>query len=172
MRTNQQIRVPNVRLFDEDSKEALGIVPIGTAMTLAKERDMDLVEVAPQADPPVCRIMDYGKYRFEALKKERESKRDHMVSQLKEIKLRPKISDHDLHTKIDAAMHFLEEGHKVKVTVTFRGRELAHQEFGSQLLTKVQEQVVEVAVIDKNPLMEGKNLTMILSPVAKKAPKK
>lgn len=171
LRVNDQIRIPTVRLFDDTTQEALGIVPIEKARQLAAERELDLVEVAPQAQPPVCRLMDYGRYKFEALKREKESRKEHNVIRLKEMKLRPKISEHDFKTKYGYVRHFLAEGDKVKLTIMFRGRELVHQEYGRKLLDRMAQELKDVAVIERNPLVEGRNMIMILSPLAKKQAK-
>ncbi len=168
MRINEQIRIPQVRLFDDTTDEALGIVPIETARQLAVERGLDLVEVAPLAQPPVCRLMDYGRFKFEALKREKDSRRDHNVVQLKEQKLRPKISDHDFRTKLAKVKQFLGEGDKVKLTIMFRGREMVHQEFGRKLLDRMTEELNDLAVIERSPLVEGRNMIMILSPTTRK----
>ncbi len=160
-----------VRLFDDTTQESFGIVPLDRAKQLAMERELDLVEVAPQAQPPVCRLMDYGRFKFDALKREKESRREHSVTTLKEMKLRPKISDHDFQTKFGYVKHFLEEGDKVKLTITFRGRELVHQEFGRRLLDRMAEELREVAAIERNPLVEGRNMTMILSPTHRRPAK-
>ncbi len=171
MRINEQIRIPQVRLFDDTTDEALGIVPIETARQLAVDRGLDLVEVAPLAQPPVARLMDYGRFKFEALKREKDSRRDHNVVQLKEQKLRPKISDHDFRTKLAKVKQFLGEGDKVKLTIMFRGREMVHQEFGRKLLDRMTEELSDLAVIERSPLVEGRNMIMILSPTTKKQPR-
>ncbi len=168
LRINEQIRIPQVRLFDDTTDEALGIVPIESARQLAVDRGLDLVEVAPLAQPPVCRLMDYGRFKFEALKREKDSRRDHNVVQLKEQKLRPKISDHDFRTKLAKVKQFLGEGDKVKLTIMFRGREMVHQEFGRKLLDRMTEELSELAIIERSPLVEGRNMIMILSPTTKK----
>jgi translation initiation factor IF-3 len=168
LRINEQIRIPQVRLFDDTTDEALGIVPIESARQLAVERGLDLVEVAPLAQPPVCRLMDYGRFKFEALKREKDSRRDHNVVQLKEQKLRPKISDHDFRTKLAKVKQFLGEGDKVKLTIMFRGREMVHQEFGRKLLDRMTEELSDLAIIERSPLVEGRNMIMILSPTTKK----
>jgi translation initiation factor IF-3 len=160
-----------VRLFDDTTGEAFGIVPLERARELAAERELDLVEVAPQAQPPVCRLMDYGRYKFEALKREKESRREHNVIRLKEMKLRPKISEHDFRTKYGYVRHFLEEGDKVKLTIMFRGREMVHQEYGRRLLDRMAEELRDVATVEKHPLVEGRNMIMILSPLVKKQAK-
>lgn len=138
---------------------------------MAQERELDLVEVAPQAQPPVARLMDYGRFKFEALKREKESRREHNVVRLKEMKLRPKISEHDFQTKFGYVRHFLQEGDKVKLTIMFRGREMVHQEYGRRLLDRMANELKEVAIIERNPLVEGRNMIMIMSPLAKKQAK-
>lgn len=138
---------------------------------MAQERELDLVEVAPQAQPPVVRLMDYGRFKFEALKREKESRREHNVVRLKEMKLRPKISEHDFQTKFGYVRHFLQEGDKVKLTIMFRGREMVHQEYGRRLLDRMANELKEVAIIERNPLVEGRNMIMIMSPLAKKQSK-
>jgi translation initiation factor IF-3 len=158
-----------VRLFDDTTNEAFGIVPIDRARQIAQERELDLVEVAPQAQPPVARLMDYGRFKFEALKREKESRREHNVVRLKEMKLRPKISEHDFQTKFGYVRHFLQEGDKVKLTIMFRGREMVHQEYGRRLLDRMANELKEVATIERNPLVEGRNMIMIMSPISKKA---
>jgi translation initiation factor IF-3 len=160
-----------VRLFDDTTQEAFGIVPLERAKQLALERELDLVEVAPQAQPPVCRLMDYGRFKFEALKREKESRREHNVITVKEMKLRPKISEHDFQTKFGYVKHFLEEGDKVKLTIVFRGRELVHQEYGRKLLDRMAEELHALAAVERNALVEGRNMTMILSPAHKKPSK-
>src|ERR1700676_5110057 len=168
LRINEQIRIPQVRLFDDTTDEALGIVSIESARQLAVDRGLDLVEVAPLAQPPVCRLMDYGRFKFEALKREKDSRRDHNVVQLKEQKLRPKISDHDFRTKLAKVKQFLGEGDKVKLTIMFRGREMVHQEFGRKLLDRMTDELSDLAIIERSPLVEGRNMIMILSPTTKK----
>jgi len=158
-------------LFDETTGEQLGIVPIEKARELAAQRELDLVEVAPQAQPPVCRLMDYGRYKFEALKKDKESRREHNTINVKEMKLRPKISEHDFQTKFGSVRNFLREGDKVKLTIMFRGREMVHQEYGRKLLDRMADELKELAIIERNPLVEGRNMIMILSPLAKKHPR-
>ncbi len=141
---------------------------LAEAQRLAQERGLDLVEVAPQAQPPVCRLMDYGRFKFEALKREKDARREHNAIRLKEMKLRPKISDHDFQTKYGYVRHFLEDGDKVKLTIMFRGRELVHQEIGRALLQRLAEEVKDVAQVERQPLLEGRNMIMILNPVQKK----
>ncbi len=171
MRVNDQIRIPQVRLFDDTTDEAIGIVPLEQAKRLAVERELDLVEVAPQAQPPVCRLMDYGRFKFEALKKEKESRREHHVTHVKEMKLRPKISENDFQTKFGYVKHFLADGDKVKLTIMFRGREIVHQEYGRKLLDRMAEELKETAIVERSPLVEGRNMIMIMSPMSKGLPK-
>jgi translation initiation factor IF-3 len=146
----------------------MGIVTIERARELAAQRELDLVEVAPQAQPPVCRLMDYGRFKFEALKKEKESRKEHNTINVKEMKLRPKISEHDFQTKFGSVRHFLHDGDKVKLTIMFRGREMVHQEYGRKLLDRMAEELKEVAIIERTPLVEGRNMIMIMSPLNKK----
>ena len=146
-------------------------MPIDKARQMAVEKELDLVEVAPQAQPPVCRLMDYGRYKFEALKREKESRREHNVINVKEMKLRPKISEHDFQTKFGYVRHFLADGDKVKLTIMFRGREMVHQEYGRRLLDRMANELKEIAIIERSPLVEGRNMIMILSPVNKKQPR-
>lgn len=138
------------------------------ALDVAKARNLDLVEVAPNAVPPVCRLLEYGKFRYEQTKKEREARRNQKTVSLKEVRLRPKIDEHDLMVKAKAAQKFLEEGDKVKMTVQFRGRELAHTDIGRDILDKVAENLREIGNIDQPPKMEGKSMTMLLSPSHRK----
>ena len=165
-RINEQIRVREVRLID-DLGEQKGIVPTIEALRMAKEKDLDLVEVSPNANPPVCKILDYGKYRFEQEKKLRESKKNQKVLKLKEIRMQPKIGPGDLDTKAKHVQEFLEEGNKVKVTIRFRGRELAHTELGYDVLKEVTNRLTSAYVIEKPAAMEGKFMSMTLSAKAK-----
>lgn len=144
-------------------------MPLEQARQLAIERGLDLVEVAPLAQPPVARLMDYGRFKFETLKREKDSRREHNVIQLKEQKLRPKISDHDFNTKLAKVRQFLGEGDKVKLTIMFRGREMVHQEFGRRLLDRMTAELSDMATIERSPLVEGRNMIMILSPTTRKA---
>jgi len=157
------IRVPLVRLIDPEG-EQLGIVPVEEAMAKAAGASMDLVEVAPNSDPPVCRIMDYGKYKYQQAKKSQEAKRRQQQTQVKEIKMRPKIADHDFQTKMKKVFYFLEEKNRVKITVQFRGREIAYSDSGRALLARVAEDVAELAQVEGTPKLEGRFMTMILAP--------
>jgi translation initiation factor IF-3 len=163
VRVNQQIRVREVRVIDEEGAQ-LGIQTIQDALRLAYERGLDLVEVAPNAVPPVCRLLDFGKYQYERQKKEREARKAQKVIEIKEIRLRPRTGEHDLDTKVRQALSFLDDGSKVKVTVRFRGREISHPEIAREQLDEFATKVGSAAVIESSPLMEGKNLFMLLSP--------
>ena len=136
------------------------------ALRMAEEQHLDLVEVAPKAKPPVCRIMDFGKYRYEQQKREKEAKKKQKIVTIKEVKLRPNIEQHDFNVKLKNALRFLEEGNKVKVTIMFRGRELSHPELGREVLDRVSEQLKELVAIERDAKLEGKNMTMILAPKA------
>lgn len=167
LRINEQIRVREVRLIDDEGEQK-GIVPTIEALRMAKEQKLDLVEVAPQANPPVCKILDYGKYRFEQEKKLRDSKKNQKQLKLKEIRMQPKIGSGDLDFKSKHIQEFLTEGNKVKVTIRFRGRELAHTELGYDVLKEVLKRLNDEYVIEKQPAMEGRFMSMTLSPKAKK----
>ena len=167
LRINEQIRVREVRLIDDEGEQK-GIVPTIEALRMAKEQELDLVEVAPQANPPVCKILDYGKYRFEQEKKLRDSKKNQKQLKLKEIRMQPKIGSGDLDFKSKHIQEFLTEGNKVKVTIRFRGRELAHTELGYDVLKEVLKRLNDEYVIEKEPAMEGRFMSMTLSPKAKK----
>lgn len=167
LRINEQIRVREVRLIDDEGEQK-GIVPTIEALRMAKELELDLVEVAPQANPPVCKILDYGKYRFEQEKKLRDSKKNQKQLKLKEIRMQPKIGSGDLDFKSKHIQEFLTEGNKVKVTIRFRGRELAHTELGYDVLKEVLKRLNDEYVIEKQPAMEGRFMSMTLSPKAKK----
>ena len=167
LRINEQIRVREVRLID-DQGEQKGIVPTLEALHMARELSLDLVEVAPQANPPACKILDYGKYRFEMEKKLRESKKKQKLQELKEIRMQPKIDDHDLDFKSKHVKEFLADGDKVKVTIRFRGRELAHTELGLVVLKDVLSKLGDDFVMEKQPAMEGRFMSMTLAPKAKK----
>ena len=160
------IRVREVRLIDDEGNQK-GIVPTLEALKLAKEKDLDLVQVSPNANPPVCKILDFGKYRFEQEKKLRESKKNQKVLKLKEIRMQPKIGPGDLDTKAKHVQEFLDEGDKVKVTIRFRGRELAHTELGYDVLNEVLKRLTSAYVMEKQPAMDGKTMSMTISAKAK-----
>lgn len=163
MRINEEIRAREVRVIGSDG-EQLGIMSGREAQQLAYEKHLDLVEIAPTAKPPVCRIMDYGKYRYEQQKREKESRKKQKTFDIKEVKLRPGIEEHDFNVKFKNAVRFLEDGDKVKVTIMFRGRELSHPELGEVLLNKMDAQLKEMAVVERQPKLEGKNMIMIVAP--------
>jgi len=160
-----------VRLIGADGTQ-LGIKALPEALSLARQQDLDLVEVAPMATPPVCRIMDYGKFRYEESQKAKESRKKTVQVSIKEVKFRPKIGKGDFDTKVRHLQDFLQGGHKVKVTLQFRGREMAHPELGSKILDAVLEQVGPIAKVETQARLEGRNMTMVLSPDKKAAPKK
>ena len=163
MRINEEIRAREVRVITADG-EQLGIMSGRAAQQLAVERHLDLVEIAPTAKPPVCKIMDYGKFRYEQQKREKEARKKQKTFDIKEVKLRPGIEDHDFNVKYKNAVRFLEDGDKVKVTIMFRGRELSHPELGEVLLNKMAEQLKKIAVVERVPKLEGKNMIMIVAP--------
>jgi len=168
LRINEQIRVREVRLIRDDGEQQQGIIPTVEALEIAKEQGLDLVEVAPNAVPPVVKIMNYGKFKFENEKKVRDSKKKQKLLKLKEIRMQPKIDDHDLDFKSKHIRTFLGEGNKVKVTIRFRGREMAHTELGLDVLKDVLARIEGDYVMDKAPAMEGRFMSMILSPKSKK----
>jgi translation initiation factor IF-3 len=163
VRVNERIRIPEIRLIDEDGSH-IGVIRTRDALEMARERGLDLVEVQPNASPPVCRLMDYGKFRYEESRRERESRKRQKSAIVKEVRLRPKIDEHDLETKGRQVQRFLEAGDKVKLSVLFRGREIAHQDIGRELLVKLSQQLAQVALIDQPPHMEGRTMVMFLSP--------
>ena len=166
LRINDKIRVREVRLIDEEGNQK-GIVPTLEALKLARDSDLDVVEVSPNANPPVCKILHYGKYRFEQEKKLRDSKKNQKVLKLKEIRMQPKIGSGDLDTKAKHVQEFLNQGDKVKVTIRFRGRELAHTELGYDVLQEVLKRLTSAYVIEKQPAMDGKFMSMTLAAKAK-----
>ena len=146
-----------------DNNEQLGVMSLRSARQIAEERHLDLGEVAPNGRPPVCRIMNYGKYRYEQQKREKEAKKKQKILMLKEVKLRPNIEDHDFYVKMKAAQRFLGEGSKVKVTIMFRGREMSHPELGEKLLMRFADELKDVAHVEKEPKVEGRNMTMVIA---------
>jgi len=163
VRINQQIRAAEVRLIAADGQQ-VGVMPTKDALTLAAESNLDLVEVAPQAEPPVCRIMDYGKYKYQQAKKQQEARRRQTVIQVKEVKIRPKIEEHDMECKLRNIRRFLADQDKAKVTVIFRGREIAHTDRGYVILRAMAEALADVAVIEQQPKQEGRTLSMVVAP--------
>ncbi len=164
---NEQIRDREIRLIGSDG-EQLGIMSAREAMKIAQEAELDLVKIAPNATPPVCKIMDYGKFRFEQMKKEKEAKKNQRVVEVKEVRMSPNIDTNDFNVKLKNAQKFLKEGNRVKVTVRFRGREMAHTSIGEVLLKQFGESCAEIATVEKNPKLEGRLMTMFLSPKAAK----
>ena len=160
---NEKIKDKEVRLIGSEG-EQLGIVPVQQALDIASEKNLDLVKIAPNAVPPVCKIMDYGKFRFEMTKKEKEQRKNQKVVDTKEVRLTPNIDDHDFFTKLNNAKKFLKSGNKVKVTVRFRGREVTHSSLGEDILNRFASEIEEVGIIDKKPKMEGRNMSMFISP--------
>ncbi len=167
LRVNNMIRAKEVRLVGNKG-EQLGIMPLGQAQETAIKHDLDLVEVAPTAVPPVCRLLDYGKYKYEQSKKEQEMRKSQKASLLREIRLRPKIGNHDFEAKAKSARRLLASGDKVKVTVRFRGREITHPELGLKLLQRMSETLSEAASLERQPAFEGRMMNIILSPVTSK----
>ena len=167
-RINDRIRVPEVRLVGP-AGEQVGIVRIEDALRLAVEADLDLVEVAPMAKPPVCKLMDFGKFKYEAALKERESRKNQTHTVIKEMKLRPKIDQHDYETKKGHVERFLKAGDKVKITIMFRGREQSRPELGLRLLAKLAEDVTELGFVEATPKQDGRNMIMVLAPHRKKS---
>jgi len=163
---NEEIRDKEVRVIGDDGAQ-LGIMSSADALRMAEEREMDLVKISPNATPPVCKIMDYGKFRFEQTKKEKEARKNQRVVEVKEVRMSPGIDTNDFNVKLKNAQKFLKEGNRVKVTVRFRGREMAHTNIGEQLLKKFGEDCAEVATVEKNPKLDGRHMSMFLSPKTK-----
>ena len=168
---NEDIIDSEIRLIGEEG-EQLGIMSAEEALKIAEEHELDLVKIAPNSNPPVCRIMDYGKFRFEQTKKEKEAKKNQHIIDIKEIRMGPSIGENDFNTKLKTGMKFLVDGDRLKVTIRFRGREMAHTEIGTQLLNDFAEKCAEVATLDKPPKLEGRNMTITLSPKPVTPPKK
>ena len=162
---NEEIRDREVRVVDQNG-EQLGVMSSREALALAEERQLDLVKIAPQARPPVCKLMDYGKYRFEQSKKEREFRKNQKVITVKEVRLSATIEDHDVDVKFKNAVKFLKEGNKVKVTIRFRGRQITHSEIGRQVMLEFADRIKEYGTVDKAPQIEGRNMSMFISPRA------
>ena len=160
---NEKIRGPEVRVIGHDGQQ-LGIIPIRKALELAALEHLDLVEVAPNADPPVCKIMDYGKFKYQQNKRSQEAKKKQTVIQVKEVNIRPKTDEHDLQVKIRHIKRFLSQKDKAKVTILFRGREIAYSDQGFKVLERIKEELKEEVVIEQQPKMEGRNLVMIMAP--------
>lgn len=167
MKANREIRAPRVRVISQTG-EQIGVIPLYEALAKAEEAGLDLVEIVPGANPPVCKIIDYGKYRYDQTKREKESKKSQHQVKVKEIKIRPNIGEHDLITKINHARGFLEDGNKVKVTCTFKGREMAHPEVGHKHINRICDVLEDIATPESTPKMLGRMLSTILAPGAKK----
>jgi len=162
-RTNRQIRAPEVRVIDGEGEQA-GIMTSAAALQLAEDSGLDLVEISPNADPPVCRIMDYGKFRYEASKKKSEAKKKQVRTSVKEVKFRPGTDIGDYNVKMKNLEKFISEGNKAKVTLRFRGREMAHRELGLEMLKRVEADLEELATVEQMPKMEGRQMVMVLAP--------
>ncbi len=162
-RVNEDIRTPKVRLVD-DTGDMVGVVAVEEALERAADVGLDLVEISPNADPPVCKILDYGKFKYEAQKKRNEARKKQRIIDVKEIKMRPNIDDHDYEVKMRSMRRFLGDGDKVKVTLRFRGRELAHQDIGMRVLQRVQDDLQELAKVEAFPKMEGRQMVMVVAP--------
>ena len=168
---NEEIRDKEIRLISE-SGEQLGVMSSAAALQIAEERDLDLVKIAPGSNPPVCKLMDYGKYRFEQSKRDKEAKKNQRVIEVKEIRMSPSIGENDFNVKLRSGQKFLNDGDRVKVSVRFRGREMAHTNLGEELLNRFAAACSEIAAVDKNPKLEGRNMAMFLSPKAQPNAKK
>ncbi|MCI5992112.1 MAG: translation initiation factor IF-3 [Sutterella sp.] len=168
-RINREIRVPQVRLTGVDGVQ-IGIVPTAEAIRMAMDAEVDLVEVAPNAVPPVCRLMDYGKFRYQEQKRAQEIKSKQKVVQVKEVKFRPATDENDFQTKLRAVKRFLGDGDKAKITLRYRGREMAHQDIGMQVLNRLRDELSEVAQVEQMPKLEGRQMIMVLAPRSKKKP--
>ena len=166
-RINGEIHAPEVRLLGKENAQ-LGVFRLGEARRMAEEADVDLVEIAPNATPPVCRLMDYGKFRYQEQKRAAEAKARQKVVQIKEVKFRPQTDDGDYNIKLRNMISFLQDGDKVKITLRFRGREMAHQEFGIRLLERVRNDIEEIAQVESMPRLEGRQMVMMVAPKKKK----
>jgi len=159
---NDEIHDKEVRVIDQ-AGEQLGIMSLAAAMKLAEEKDLDLVKIAPQSKPPVCKIMDYGKYRFELIKREKEARKNQKVIEIKEVRLSATIDQHDLEVKAKAAQRFIADGDKIKVAIRFRGRQASHSEIGMDVMKAFYEMIKDICIIEKHPRLEGRNMTMFLT---------
>ncbi|MDX6672757.1 MAG: translation initiation factor [Solirubrobacteraceae bacterium] len=162
-RINERIRVPEVRLIGDDGAQ-IGVIKTDEALRIARDRDLDLVEVAPEARPPVCRVLDYSKYKYEQEQKQKQARKHQQQITVREIKFRPKIAQHDYETKRGHVERFLRHQDKVKVTIMFRGREVTHPERGEMILTRLADELAELAVVEQRPIQDGRNMTMMLAP--------
>ena len=162
-RVNDQIESPQIRLIDQNG-DMVGVVSLHQGLQMAYEAGLDLVEISPGADPPVCKLLDIGKYKYEQQKKQSEARKKQKVIEIKEIKMRPGIDDHDYEVKRRAMLRFLEEGDKVKITLRFRGREMVHHDLGAKVLERVRNDLADVAKVESSPRMEGRQMTMVVAP--------
>ncbi len=169
MRINREIRAPKVRVIDKDGNQ-LGVIGISEALHKAELQGLDLVEISPNAEPPVCKIIDYGKFRYQQTKKEKEGKKTQHQVKVKEVKIKPNTDDHDLMTKLKHAREFLTKGNKVRITCCFRGREMQHPEIGMQAVKRMVEDLADISAPEADPKLLGKNLSVVLAPGAKKKP--
>src|SRR5512136_678731 len=169
VRINREIRAKEVRVIDPEGKQ-LGILPVFEALRLATNYELDLVEVSPKSEPPVCRIKDYGKFKYQQSKKAHDAKKKQAVVHLKEVKMRPKTEEHDFQFKLRHIERFLKEGNKTKITIVFRGRELAHPDLGRNMLNRVTEEAKEWGKVEQPPKFEGRNITMVLAPLLSQKP--
>ncbi len=169
VRINRAIRVKEVRVIDPEGKQ-LGILPIFEALRVASSFDLDLVEVSPKSEPPVCRIMDYGKFKYQQQKKAHDAKKKQAIIHLKEVKMRPKTEEHDFQFKLRHIERFLKEGNKIKITVVFRGRELSHPDLGRNMISRVVEGTKEIGKVEQEPKFEGRNYVMVLAPLQSPKP--
>jgi translation initiation factor IF-3 len=169
VRINREIRAKEVRVIDPEGKQ-LGILPVFEALRLATNYELDLVEVSPKSEPPVCRIMDYGKFKYQQSKKAHDAKKKQAVVHLKEVKMRPKTEEHDFQFKLRHIERFLKEGNKTKITIVFRGRELAHPDLGRNILNRVTEESKEWGKVEQLPKFEGRNFVMVLAPLQSQKP--
>lgn len=163
IQVNHEIKAREVRLIGPDGKQ-LGIMPLKDALRYAQEAQLDLVKIASNAKPPVCKIMDFGKYKYEQSKREKEARKNQKVINIKEIRMNPTIDDHDFQVRLKSAVKFLKDGNKVKVSIKFRGRQMIHTKLGEDVLNKMVEHIQEVGIVEKPPTMEGRNMVMVLSP--------
>ncbi|MCB1113362.1 MAG: translation initiation factor IF-3 [Chlamydiia bacterium] len=171
MRVNREIRAPRVRVIGQNG-EQVGVVPLQEAMRMAESANLDLVEIVPNSNPPVCKVIDYGKYRYDQTKKEKESKKAQHQVKVKEVKVKPNIGQHDLNTKIRHAREFIEGGNKVKITCQFRGREMAHPEFGEKVINQICQELSDIAQREAPPKMFGRMMNVVISPAAAKKGRK
>ncbi|MBE3595578.1 MAG: translation initiation factor IF-3 [Hydrogenibacillus sp.] len=165
VQVNEAIRAREVRLIDVDGRQ-IGIVPLKEALRQAREKNLDLVNIAPQANPPVCRIMDYGKYKFEQSKKEKEARKKQKVITIKEVRFSATIEEHDFNTKLRHVIQFLRKGDKVKCSLRFRGRQITHADLGTEIMQRIIDGTKDIAVVEKTPGMEGRSMIMVLAPKA------